>query len=326
VSAVVAPGVSGFWQRYARCFVEAVRRYSDDRFGPRAQAIAYSVLFSLIPFAATAIAGFGLVLRDDDTRRRVTQALTEALAVTTGYTGFIQDTTKVVAAGSRAVGPVSLVVALWSAGRAASVVRQALEDAWRGDQPSRFLYRRLSEAGMMAAVIVLLLASTVASGIFGALIALGSDRFGPNAPWLRLLAGAGGVGLALGFSVTAFVLTYKFVPQIGQSWRGALVGGVPAGLAFEVLRVGFTVFVARFAGLNPIYGALSSVFLFLAWANAAATILLLGVEMTVTWERSDGGRSLAPLRTRVEQLRHRIPRGERLRRMWRSLIPRARHP
>jgi membrane protein len=309
--------MAGFWRRYARAWVEAVRRYQAHRFGPRAQAIAYNVLFSLIPFLATAVAGFGLVLRDEETRRRVTDALIASLAITTGHTGFISDTTEVIAESSRAVGPLSLLVALWTAGRTVGVVRLALEDAWGGEGQLHFLHRRLVEAGMVSAVLVLLIAATAASGVFGALLAVGSDVFGPHARWVRVLAGAGGAALALGFSLGAFVLTYRFVPWRGQSWRAALAGGIPAGIAFEGLRLGFTAFVTRFTVASPVYGALTSVFLFLAWSNLAASILLLGAELTVVWEQSEGGRALSAARLRMDRLRRlqaafpwrRAPRG-----------------
>jgi membrane protein len=296
-------GVAGFWRRYVRAWFEAVRRYQAHRFAPRAQAIAYNVLFSLIPFLGAAVAGFGLVLRDADTRRRVTDAIIESLAVTTGATGFIQDTTEIIAESSRAIGPLSLAIGVWTAVRAAGVVRLALEDAWGGEGRLRFIHRRLVEAGMLSAVLALLIASTVASGIFGALIAVGSDVFGPHTGWLRILAGAGGAMLALGFSLAAFVLIYRFVPWRGQSWRAALAGGLPAGIAFEGLRLSFTVFVTRFTATSPVYGALTSVFLFLAWSNLAASILLLGAELTVVWEQTDGGRTLDTVRMRLERLR-----------------------
>lgn len=297
----------GFWQRYTQAMVAAARRYSAHRFGPRAQAIAYNVLLSLIPLVATAVAVFGLVLRDDQTRRRVTDALIRSLAVATGNTGFIRETTDVIAASSRAVGPLSLALALWTAMRVLRVVHQALEDAWGDAEQPPLLHRRLLEAVMIAAVVALLLASTVVSAVFGALIALGSDVFGPDTPGLRLLAAVGGVGLAIGLTIAAFVLTYRFVPGRGQSWRAALAGGVPAGLAFEALRLGFTVFVTHFAGVNVVYGALSSVFLFLAWANLAASILLLGAELTVVWERSSGGRTLQPLSAQIRKLKAHRP-------------------
>jgi uncharacterized BrkB/YihY/UPF0761 family membrane protein len=130
--------------------------------------------------------------------------------------------------------------------------------------------------------------------------------FGPDARWLRGLTAAGGVALSLGFALAAFVLTYRYVPWRGQSWAAALAGGVPAALAFEALQLGFTVFVTRFASVSPVYGALTSVFLFLGWANLAASILLLGAELTVVWEQTEGGRSLAPLSTRMDRLR-RLP-------------------
>jgi membrane protein len=299
--------MASFRQRYTRIIVEAGRQYGEHRFGPRAQAIAYNVLLSLIPVLATAVAFLGFVLRDDELRSRFTEALIRWLAVTTGNTGFIRDTMDVVAASSRTVGPLSLLLALWTIGRAVGVVRLALEDAWGEDARAPFLHRRMREAAIIGTVVALLVASTMATAVIAAVIARGSGVLGLDASWLPPLATGWGVVLALGLSATAFVLTYRFVPARGQCWVAALAGGIPAGLAFEGLRLGFTVVVTRFAGLNPVYGALSSVFLFLAWANVAASILLLGAEVTVVWQQSDGGRTLEPVRVRLRRLLPRVP-------------------
>ena len=305
------PEVEGLLRSYAAAFGLAVRRYSQDRFGARAQAIAYGVLFSLIPLAATAVSLFGLVLRDEAIRARVFFTLIDALAVVTGRTGLVYDTIEGLAHSSPALGPVSLAATLWTVLRTAGLVRQALEDAWRHGHSSPFLHHRLTEVSLLGIVSVLMLASIVPSAAFALFITLGLDRFGPVGPWLRVLAGLGTLALGLALSISVFVLTYRFVPRVGQSWQAALVGGIPAGVAFEALKVGFSVFVTRFAAANPVYGALSSVFLFLVWANAAATIFLMGAEVTVIWEQSSQGRQLEAVSIRTERRLRRLLRRAR---------------
>lgn len=288
-----------FPTRYLSVLGDAVVRYRQDRFGARAQAIAYTMLFSFVSLLATAATAFGLVLRDEATRRRVIEALIEAVALTTGRSRFIQDAAEGMANTSTTLGPLSLLITIWGATRTFRVIREALEDAWRRERRSPFLHRRLAEAAMFLTLITLMVASIVAGAVFGALVAAGSDRLGPRADSLRAVAGWGGLGLAFLLALSAFLLVYRFVPAAGQSWRAALAGALPAALAFEALRSGFTFYIARFAGFNPVYGALSSVFLFLLWANLAATILLLGAETTVAWVQSDGGRTLDPVNVRL---------------------------
>jgi membrane protein len=304
--------VREFARRYAAVVAEALRRYSDGRFDARAAAIAYSVLCSLIPFLVTVVAVFGLVLRDEALRQRVTERVLLFLAMSSGDSGFVEQITRGLAHTSPAVGPVSLFVTLWSGTRAFSVVQQALEDVWAPEHEGRFLHRRVGDAVMLAGLILLLLASLVANTIFASAVAAGSNLLGPDARGLRWLSGAGSVLVSFGFSFTVFVLAYRLIPPVEKRWHSVLAGALPGAAAFETLKLAFALFVARFAVFSPVYGALSSVFLFLTWANWSAAILLVGAQLAAVWEHTAGGRTLSGPGLR-------LPLVGGLRRLWRWL-------
>ena len=67
------------------------------------------------------------------------------------------------------------------------------------------------------------------------------------------------------FSLLGFALLYKFVPAQKVAFKAALVGGLFAALQLELLKSGFSLYVAWFPTYNLVYGAFAAVPLFLLW-------------------------------------------------------------
>ena len=84
------------------------------------------------------------------------------------------------------------------------------------------------------------------------------------------------------FVVLAFVLLYMAVPNTPIKFRDALIGGVAAGLLFEITKRGFTWYISNFHSYEVIYGALSSIPIFLIWVYLSWLVVLIGAEVTAT--------------------------------------------
>ena len=79
-------------------------------------------------------------------------------------------------------------------------------------------------------------------------------------------------------SLVVFALVYKLMPHIEVTWRDVLLGALVAALGFEVLKIGFTQYAARFGDYNATYGTLGFVIAFLALAYFDAQVALFGAE------------------------------------------------
>jgi membrane protein len=77
----------------------------------------------------------------------------------------------------------------------------------------------------------------------------------------------------------AFTFLYQFIPHTHVRLRSALVGGVVAGLLWQVAGVGFTVFVASSASYAAIYSSFAILILFLIWLQVGWLIVLVGAEV-----------------------------------------------
>jgi membrane protein len=113
--------------------------------------------------------------------------------------------------------------------------------------------------------------------VIGVSISLSTDFFSATSSLV------GNVFGALAYSVLSLVLTtagftflYVAVPNKVVDWRDALAGGVLAGLAFELAKRGFAVFITEFPTYSRIYGALAALPLFLLWVYLSWLITLVG--------------------------------------------------
>ncbi|HEX4857814.1 MAG TPA: YihY family inner membrane protein [Usitatibacteraceae bacterium] len=93
------------------------------------------------------------------------------------------------------------------------------------------------------------------------------------------------------FSLTgaALVLAYTVMPARRVPWRHALVGGLVAGLLFELVKYGFVSIVVKIPTYSLIYGTFASVPIFLVWLFCCWMAVLIGAQVaaTLSYFRSD---------------------------------------
>ena len=77
-------------------------------------------------------------------------------------------------------------------------------------------------------------------------------------------------------TAAALALVYKLVPARPVRWAPAIVGGVTASIAFEVMKHGFAWYLTNVPTYALIYGALAVLPVFLIWLHLCWTIVLAG--------------------------------------------------
>jgi membrane protein len=81
---------------------------------------------------------------------------------------------------------------------------------------------------------------------------------------------------SLALTTAGFTLLYLAVPNRDVDWQDAAWGGLVAGLAFELAKRGFAIFITQFPTYSKIYGALAALPLFLLWVYVSWVITLVG--------------------------------------------------
>jgi len=119
----------------------------------------------------------------------------------------------------------------------------------------------------------------------------------------RSLVGVSGFLLyLLGVAGEIIVLTsiYMVMPVGRPSWRHALIGGVTAGLLWELTRHVLVWYFSTLSQIRIVYGSLTTAIVVLLSLEVAALVLLLGAQVIAEYERGNQGRARGvpePMRT-----------------------------
>lgn len=82
--------------------------------------------------------------------------------------------------------------------------------------------------------------------------------------------------LPIVLTAIALALMYKFVPARPVRWTPAIVGGVIASIAFEIMKHGFAWYLGHVGTYEVIYGTLAALPVFLVWLHLCWMIVLAG--------------------------------------------------
>lgn len=282
-----------WWQDIKLLARRAIEEFVDDRCTQIAASISYYVFFSIFPLTIFLVTIFGQVLRNDDVKDQVIDALLEILplAPTEGREELTQAL-EGVATNLSLLGLLSVVGLIWSASAMMASLRGALNVAWDTNHRRPALRGKLVDILMVFMVGLLVAVSIVATG-FRPFV---QDSAGNVADSLGAFGGIVHGAMWLGtflvpiiVSFTIFSALYRFVPAVRTSldeiWPGALV----AALSFEVAKTGFSFYIRNFGNYNAIYGSLGAVIVFMLFIFIAANILLIGAEVASEWPRVRAG-------------------------------------
>jgi YihY family inner membrane protein len=143
-----------------------------------------------------------------------------------------------------------------------------------------------------------LLLVTLASG---ALEALGTREVAVFGRMRSLEGMSGALLYAMGLTGEILLLSsiYMVMPTGRLSWRHALLGGIAAGLLWELTRHLLAWFFATLSRVGALYGSFATAISLLLSFEIAATVLLVGAQVIALYEqrprraRSSGGAGTA---------------------------------
>ena len=263
----------------ARAYVNAIMRAYGRHAGSQlSAAIAYRVLFSLVPFAALLLSILDVVLPPSSREQFVNWLFDEVPG------NDLESSIDRALAGSSASAPIAGLVALalllWGASGMMASIRIAFRLIWEGDVGPAYVRSKLRDFALVAVAGVLVIGAFALSILVRVVVETGS----------QLSDALGWTGGATAFSSLAEVASstlvvfaallalYRFVPPVRTPvallWPSALA----AAIAFELTVYGYAVYATRFASFSTIYGPIGAVLAFLLLVYLLAAIVLLGAE------------------------------------------------
>jgi membrane protein len=252
----------------------AGRDVVDGQLTLRAMSLVYTTLLALVPLLAVSFSvlkGFGVHNEIEPLLLNFLSPLGErGVEISSRIIGFVDN----VKAG--VLGSVGLALLIYTVISLIQKIEAAFNYTWRVKRSRPFAQRFSDYLSIILIGPVLIftalgitatLTSTavvqklVAIEPFGSVLQIGSHLL----PYLLI--------------ITAFTFFYIFVPNKKVQLTSALIGGITAGVLWEVTGWGFASFVATSTKYTAIYSGFAILIMFMLWVYLSWLILLVGANI-----------------------------------------------
>lgn len=282
-------GVDRRLKGWPTLFVRTGLAFDQDEGAVVSRSIAYYALFSLFPLLLVLMSVASSVLAVEEAQQAVIDLIQRMLPTATDLT---KKNIEQVLAARGTVNVIATVGLLWSATGVFTAMYRAVNKAWGNPKSRLFLKEKLFGLAVVLLVGLILLGTTLLSTAASVLQRWDGTIFGwqpfssPEvaALWSKLTTFIPPI-----ISVLTFIILYRTIPLNSVSWRDVWLGGLFAGLIWELARRLYAWYLANFATYNLVYGSVGAIIGFLLWAYLSAMILLLGAEFTAqyaAWRKS----------------------------------------
>lgn len=174
--------------------------------------------------------------------------------------------------------PVTVIVALWSAGKGVLAMTSGLNSIYGCSETRTYVFLRIRATlytVLFIVVIILLLVLSVFGNTLNIFISSHVEFLQPVSDWLIARRIVITPIVLMGFSL----LIYKFLPNRKDTFRRQIPGSVFAALGWMVVSWVFSVYVDIFQGFSDMYGSLTTIVLIMLWLYFCMYSILLGGEV-----------------------------------------------
>ncbi|MEA2452229.1 MAG: hypothetical protein QOG04_939 [Actinomycetota bacterium] len=241
------------------------KRFGEDDGGSYTAALTYYTFFSIIPLIVAAGAILGYVTFGNE-------SLKESLVASGLKTipilkdALSPEGLKTIEENRQGLAVTGTLLALYTGSGVIVAMEHALNKIMHIQVEPNFFVQRLRSLRWLAIL-----------GL-GAVVSLGLSvvtGFAPG-PLAVVLTLAGGLALNTGLFATAF----KFLPGKDSAWSEVLPGAIVAAVAFEILKVAGSAYLARGeSARNDTFGTFAATAALLIASHLIAQIILLSAEL-----------------------------------------------
>jgi membrane protein len=260
------------WRGFADFCLAVFWRFYDERGLQTAGSLTYTTLLSLVPLFTVAL------------------AVSTAFPVFEQTTGALQDfILENFLPDARGIETIAeqLTAFTENAGRLTAIglgffFITAVMTMMTIDVALNRLFRVHRQRPLLQQVLIYWAVLTLGPVLIGGSLSMTSFAVGASFGWLQLDIVADALLRLLPFVFTCAALTllYAVVPYRYVPLRDALVGGIIAGIAFEIAKRAFAAYLTRFPTYTLIYGAFATIPIFLVWLYLSWVVVLAGATLT----------------------------------------------
>jgi membrane protein len=260
------------WGDFARFCRAVFWRFYDERALQTAGSLTYTTLLSLVPLFTVALAVSTAFPVFEETTAKLQDFVLENFLPDARGIEVIAEQISAFTQNAGRLTAIGLVFFFVTAVMLMMTIDTAMNSLFRV-QRQRPIWQ---QAVMYWAVL------TLGPVLIGVSLSMTSFALGASFGWLQLdiVAEALLRIVPVIFTCAALTLLYAFVPYRHVHPRDALIGGVVAGIAFELAKRGFAVYLAKFPTYTLIYGAFATIPIFLVWLYLSWLVVLAGASIT----------------------------------------------
>ncbi|MFA9217397.1 MAG: YihY family inner membrane protein [Sphingomonadaceae bacterium] len=256
------------WQEVRDLTLFARRRLREESLPQVAGSLTFTTVFALVPLLTIALAIFTTFPMFNTLRSALEAYFVQSVMPKAISSTILNYLTQFASKATRlsAVGAVALLV---TSAALIGMIEKVFNRIWRVREARSWTRRILVYWAIITLGPLLLGVSlTLSSQVFMAT----SDLVG-DVPVVGALIYT---VLSLSLTTAGYTFLYATVPNRDVDWYDAAWGGLVAGLAFEVAKRAFALFITHFPTYSKIYGALAALPLFLLWVYVSWVITLIG--------------------------------------------------
>lgn len=237
-----------------------------------AAAIAYFALFSIFPITLLSIS---IASGSAIDQLSIIQRL-EFVAPTLGQ--LLGKNIDEIIEARGPITSIALIGLIWSASTVFYTFTHTLNEIWRSKQRRAAWKRR----GLSILLVLIFVGPTLFLFSFAGSTIAHFNTFLPEP--IFLMAGSFSLVFAILLDVILFMVLYMILPHGDSSWREILPGAIAAGFLWELAKKGFLSFLFTYVSAsNMIYGSVTTIITFLAWAYLSSLIFLFGAFLSVSY-------------------------------------------
>lgn len=256
------------WSEVRDLVLFAHRRLREESLPQVAGSLTFTTVFALVPLLTIALAIFTTFPMFNTFRASLEAYFIQSVMPKTISSTILNYLTMFASKATRlsAVGAVALI---FTSIAMMSLIERVFNRIWRV-RGQRSWARR---------ILVYWAIITLGPLLIGVSLTLSSQVFIATSDLFERLPVVGAViytAASLAVTTASFTLLYVAVPNRDVDWYDAAWGGLVAGVAFELAKRGFAVFITEFPTYSRIYGALAALPLFLLWIYVSWVITLIG--------------------------------------------------
>ncbi|NIR60955.1 MAG: YihY/virulence factor BrkB family protein [Gammaproteobacteria bacterium] len=261
-----------------------------------AGAVAYFTLLSIVPLSILLLVLLSQVM---DQARLLATATGYLELVAPGQADYLISQVEAFIRHSNVIGVVGLVMLLLFSSMAFTALENAMSVIFFHRVAVKRRHFLVSAVIPYLYIFFLGLGLIVVSLISGALQALGEQTLEAFGRQWALRGISGPVLYVLGVVGEILLLTsiYMVMPVGRLALRHALIGGVAAGVLWEISRHVLVWYFSTLSMVNVVYGSLATAIVILITFEVAAVIVLLGAQLIAEYERGPHGGGPAGLVT-----------------------------